>query len=211
MNTAVIKRFSPVSLPASVKERVNAGGWDVVLRYEDEGSRAVGRGSFSSKQMGYSKWIARYGPCFREVSAELSRPMRGDRGMAGQPNESQAGGYVGRSRREPGAPVQEHCATETTDGSCLLALIGENLQPIMEKLTSLDCFPPGKTAPYLVQGPVLHIPMQVVVLAPGVVLMAFSRGYGQAVADAIFGSCREFAIRPGGEIRFTEAIAGGGA
>jgi hypothetical protein len=111
--------------------------------------------------------------------------------------------------KEPGQPVSGHYATETTDGICLLALIGEKLQLIMEKLTPLDCFPRGKVAPYLIQGPVLHIPMQVVVLgsgSPGVVLMAFSRGYGQAVVEAILGSCKEFTIRPGGERKFTDAL-----
>jgi len=36
--------------------------------------------------------------------------------------------------------------------------------------------------------------------------MAFSRGYGQALVEAIFGSCGEFSLRPGGERRFAEAI-----
>ena len=198
MNTEAVKRFSPISLPASAKERMEADGWDVVLRYEDQGS-----GPWVVDLSHRSKWDVQNG--------SLNTVRVFGKSLPNTPGQCSVieGWLVNRMNRvqaamwdiaatEPGPPVKENYATETTDGACLLALIGENLQPIMEKLTTLDCFPPGKTAPYLIQGPVLHIPMQLVVLTPGVVLMAFSRGYGQAVVDALFGSCKEFVIRPGG-------------
>jgi hypothetical protein len=75
----------------------------------------------------------------------------------------------------------------------------------MEKLTSLDLAAPNQNAPYLVQGPVLHIPCQVVVLDKGacpVVLAALSRGYGQSMAHAILESGKDLGLRPAGEKRF---------
>jgi hypothetical protein len=206
MNTVVIRRFSPISLPAAVKERVQAGGYDVVLRCEDEGP-----GPWVVDLSHRTKWDVQNG--------SLDKVRAFGKSLPNSPGQCAVieGWLVNRMNRvqaamwdiaanSPGAPIPEHYATETTDGICLLALVGENLQRVMEKLTTLDCFPPGRTAPYLIQGPVLHIPMQVVVLTPGVVLTAFSRGYGQAVVEALLGSCKEFSIRPGGEKRFMEAF-----
>jgi hypothetical protein len=206
MNTTAIKRYSPISISAPVQERAEAGGWDVVLRYVDEGL-----GPWVVDLSHRSKWDIQ--------NASLDAVRIFGKSLPNTPGECAVieGWLVNRmngrqaamwdiAAEKPGPPLEEHYATETTEGSCLLAIVGDKLRFVMEKLTSLDCFPPGKAAPYLIQGPVLHIPMQVVVFNSRVVLMAFSRGYGQALVEAIFGSCGEFSLRPGGERRFAEAI-----
>jgi hypothetical protein len=208
MNTVAIKRFSPISMPAAAREKTEAGGWDVVLRYENEGS-----GPWLVDLSHRSKWdiqnesldtVRVFGKSLPALPGQCTVI---DGWLINRMNRRQAAAWD-LAAGGPGPPLSENYVTETTDGVCLLALVGENLQGVMEKLTSLDCFPPGKATPYLIQGPLLHIPMQIVVFSAGVVLTAFSRGYGQAVVEALFGSCGEFGVRPGGEKRFTEAMPG---
>jgi hypothetical protein len=95
-------------------------------------------------------------------------------------------------------------ATKLTDALCLLAVTGRDSFAVMEKLTPLDLAAPDRDAPYLIQGPVLQIPAQIVVLRksdPVTILMAFARGYGQAMAEALLDGGKELGLRPGGERR----------
>lgn len=210
MNTEAIKRFSPIALQASPVELAQRDGWDVVLGYEGEKSGPwLVDLSHRSKFDIQSRALDTVTIFGKPVPGTPGECMLAEGWLVNRMNRTQAALWD-LDAHEPGPPVKELFATETTDGQCLLALVGDNLPRVMEKLTRLDCFPPGKATPFLIQGPAVHIPMQVVIFergSTGVVLMAFSRGYGQAVADAIMGSCREFPIRPGGEKRFTEAFA----
>jgi hypothetical protein len=80
----------------------------------------------------------------------------------------------------------------------------------MEKVSSLDLASTKGQPPFLLQGPVLEIPCQVVVLARNneipVILTAFSRGYGQSMAHTILESGNVFGLRPGGENVFRKAL-----
>lgn len=107
-------------------------------------------------------------------------------------------------------PEPEPYFTEVTDGLCLLALVGPGSFPVMEKASSLDLAPPGVEPPFLTQGPVFHVPAQVVVLAregcTPVVLLGFSRGYGRAVAEALLEAGQALGLRTGGEDVFRKAL-----
>jgi glycine cleavage system aminomethyltransferase T len=96
--------------------------------------------------------------------------------------------------------------TDVTDATVFLALIGRNLAPLMEKLTSLDFFHPLNKTPFLLQGPVSHAPCQGVMLASSQdrsgILLTCSRGYARDMVHAILDAGAEFGIRPAGENTF---------
>jgi glycine cleavage system aminomethyltransferase T len=96
--------------------------------------------------------------------------------------------------------------TDTTDTTLFLALAGKQIFSITEKLTSLDFSDPEKKAPFLLQGPVSHVPCQVVVLEKnkdsGTIMLTCSRGYAHDMVNAILKAGEEFGLRPAGENAF---------
>jgi glycine cleavage system aminomethyltransferase T len=97
--------------------------------------------------------------------------------------------------------------TETTDSHGWLAIIGAAASAVMERVTSLDLFAPGRLPPFLTQGPVLQTPCQIVTAGRDGVLIAVARGYGQTFADALLHAGRECGLAPAGEERFTHWVA----
>jgi hypothetical protein len=89
-----------------------------------------------------------------------------------------------------------------------LALVGRGAEvfSIIEKITPLDILSPEKKPPFLIQGPVLHVPCQIVVLGKNdnrfAVLVACSRGYGQSMAEELLDAGSQMGLRPAGEIAF---------
>jgi hypothetical protein len=102
---------------------------------------------------------------------------------------------------------QEKAVTDVTEASALLALVGQNIFSIAEKITPLDLSGPAEQAPVLVQGPVLRLPAKVVILGgkdkQAALLMACSRGYGQSFADAVLDAGSEWGLHPAGEKAFS--------
>jgi glycine cleavage system aminomethyltransferase T len=100
--------------------------------------------------------------------------------------------------------------TDVTDGSMLLALMGPEVFRIMEKVSSLDLSSPAREPPSWIQGPVLHVPCQVVVLGRepdrAALLLACSRGYGPTMAHALLDEGRPWGLRPAGEEAFTRRL-----
>lgn len=94
--------------------------------------------------------------------------------------------------------------TDITDAYCALAVVGPETPRVMEHVSNLDLFKPGRKMPFLTQGPIMHIPAQVVTLDADCVLMSFSRGYGQSFADAILHAASGCGLRPGGERIFNK-------
>ena len=109
---------------------------------------------------------------------------------------------------EGGGIPQEPAFTDTTDGTLFLALVGGDISPITEKLTALDLFDPSRTAPFLVQGPMSHVPCQIVVLdnaaGHGGILFTCSRGYGRDMVSAVLHAGETLGLRPAGEKAFLE-------
>jgi glycine cleavage system aminomethyltransferase T len=89
--------------------------------------------------------------------------------------------------------------TDITDAHCMLAVVGPATPGVMEHVSNLDLFNPSRKMPFLTQGPIMHIPCQVVTLSEECVLISFSRGYGQSFADAILHAASGCDLRPGGE------------
>jgi len=202
-------RRSPVLFDAQPVETRRENGWEVVLSYENEDQGPclvdlshrrkwdIQHASLTTVRPWGIMFPASPGECRVEAGRLLDRI-----------NYTQAAIWH-LTDDGPGA-VPEPYFTEVTDGLCLLALVGQQAFSTMEKVSSLDLADPNSHPPFLVQGPVLHVPCQVVVLGRNgetpVILIAFSRGYGQAMAEALLESGRVFGLRPGGEIVFRKAL-----
>ena len=199
-------RQSPVSFPGAVRLETR-NGFDVVLEYQDQGE-----GPWLVDLSHKAKWDLQDSGLDRLTPWGISLPERPGECLY-QPglllmrlNRTQArvwdlGGEAG--------PVVESCATDVSDTQCLLALCGGNGLELLERITPLDAFSPHRPAPCLVQGPVLHIPCQTVRLTtPGgeALLIAFSRGYGRSMAEALLDACADTGLRPGGEDVFNRLL-----
>ena len=89
----------------------------------------------------------------------------------------------------------------------MLAVLGHGAPQVMEHVSNLDLFRPDRQMPFLTQGPIMHIPCQVVTVDMDCVLMTFSRGYGQSFADAMLHAASGRRLRPGGEGVFTRWLS----
>ena len=96
--------------------------------------------------------------------------------------------------------------TEVTDSFALVALIGDDVPRVFEKVSDLDLKLPAKQNACFLQGPVLDAPAQVLVVSETDssvgLLLAVSRGSGQSVVDVLLDAGAEFGLRPAGEERF---------
>jgi hypothetical protein len=219
MSSQEVFRVSPIRFdapPARVEKRA---GWQVVLAYEGEedgergGAGEKGKGPWLADLSHRSKWDLQNGsldslkPFEKDIPQVPGQCALAEGWLVNRMNRTQAALWD-LAAQNPWTPIPTF-ATETTDGLCLLAFMGQSVFSLMEKLTPLDLAAPHQAAPYLVQGPVLHIPCQVVVLDKGpspVILMAFSRGYGQTMTHAILETGKSLGLRPCGEHRFSERI-----
>ena len=100
--------------------------------------------------------------------------------------------------------------TDVTDATMMLAIIGQDLAPLVEKLTSLDFFNPSNESPFLLQGPLAHVPCQCVMLEKSQnrsgILFTCSRGYAQDMVHAFMAAGAEFGLKPAGESQFQDWI-----
>jgi hypothetical protein len=195
-------RRSPVRFAATPLQQTTRDGWDVVLQYPDEGD-----GPWLVDLSHRARWD------FQDLRLDDHRPLGlpvpptpGDvsvrDGMAiMRMNRTQVALWHLGDGPPPVAPAATPY-TETTDGHCMLAFVGPDLPSVMEHLTNLDLFNPALHVPRLTQGPVLHVPCQVVTFSPECVVMTFSRGYGQPFADAVIESAAPVGLKPGGEEKF---------
>ncbi|MBW1713895.1 MAG: sarcosine oxidase subunit gamma SoxG [Deltaproteobacteria bacterium] len=197
-----VKNVSPIEFPAEPLKTESRDGWEVVISYEGED-----QGPFLVDLSHRAKWD------FQDYNIDSLKPF----GLSLPPNPGEClldkGLLINRMNNtqasiwslagEAPTPPQELAWTELTSGLALVAVVGQEALSVMEKVSRLDLAANGRKPPFLVQGPVLGIPCQVVVLGQagqtGAVLVAFSRGYGQAVAEAFLESCQELGLKPGGE------------
>ena len=197
----MIKRYSPVSFEGNPAQIVMRDGWEVVLAYEEEGA-----GPFVVDLSHVSKWdiqvadlsqIQPQGVAIPEVpgACVLGKGM-----LINSLNQSQASVWH-LSDHNLQIP-DESAYTDITEGFSLLGFLGSDIFSVMEKITALDLQSPQKQRPFLLQGPVLHIPCQVVVLGKDALIIGFSRGYAQSMVEAILEAGRQLRIQPAGELAF---------
>ncbi|OPX40381.1 MAG: hypothetical protein B1H13_07645 [Desulfobacteraceae bacterium 4484_190.3] len=200
-----IQRKSPIGFDREPVQKENWDGWEVAISY------GTGNGPFLIDLSHRSKWDLQ--------DADLSRFQPFGLTIPGNPGQCvyRKGIIINRMNRTQCAiwhlagkqpkPPREPAYTETTDGHTLLAVTGKDTLGVMERITNLDLGAPALTPPCLIQGPILHIPCQVVLFSRGggeaTILFSFSRGYGQTMAEALLDSGKDLGLVPGGELDLT--------
>jgi hypothetical protein len=207
----MILRRSPIAFTSRALQTDTREGWEVVLQYEDEGG-----GPFLIDLSHLPKWdvqdpdLAQIKPCGAEIPGTPGDCAFREGMLIARLNPVQA--LVWHLTTTPPQMPSENALTDTTDASALLALVGETLSCVAEKMTPLDLYDPSKRAPFLLQGPVLHLPVKAAVLGRKdnltALLMACPRGYGQSFADAILDAGSEWELRPAGEKAFSPWMTG---
>ena len=205
-----IKRRSPVSFPVRPKRTEVRDQWTVALEYDGEkdGPHLVDlshREKWDLQDKNVSDMEAfgvkvpqTYGQCAYQDGLVLNRM-----------NRTQTA--IWNLGADPLTPPDHPGFTPTTDTFMCLAVLGKPVFAILEKLSALDFAKPGAIAPFLVQGPVSHVPCQVVVANngpdnPGVVFTC-SRGYAKDMVNAVLEAGEEFGLKPAGEAAFHAWLA----
>ncbi len=195
---STVFRQSPITFDREATEKTTRLGWEVVLKFEGEDG-----GPWLVDLSHLRRWDCQHMQLDSMAPFGLSMPA--EPGQVVFENDK----YIARMNRTQAMIVSfaEDDAIETqnaveftdiTDAYCTLAVLGPEAPRLMEHVSNLDLFKPGRTMPFLTQGPIMHIPAQVVTLDIDCVLMSFSRGYGQSLADAILRAASGYGLRPGG-------------
>ncbi len=204
-----IKRYSPVAFKATPLKSEQRDNWNVILKYRGEGeSPFLVDLSHRTRLDLQSSDLASKKP-FGITIPDVPGQSVFEKGiLVSRMNRTQTSLYHldGDAPDMPSEPEY----TDVTENTVFVALIGEAVFSICEKLTALDFMAPEKEVPFLYQGPFSHVPCQIVTLnrdaeKSGMVLTC-SRGYGKDMIHTILDAGDEFGLRPAGEDRFTQWI-----
>lgn len=204
MSENIIRR-SPVTFtrtPAQTEVRDN---WTVVLEFEDQGDGPwVIDLSHRVRFDLQDREIDKINPWGLNIPDTPGRCSYGNGFLINRMNRTQSSIWH-LAGEKPDFP-DGTAYTDVTDATVFLALIGKNLAPLVEKLTALDFFNPLIEPPFLLQGPLSHVPCQCVMLERSedrsAILFTCSRGYARDMVHAVIEAGAEFGIRPAGENTF---------
>ncbi|MBF0258697.1 MAG: sarcosine oxidase subunit gamma SoxG [Desulfamplus sp.] len=206
-----IKRYSPISFKSSPKRSEARENWTVVMEYDAEGQGPyLVDLSHITRLDVQSSSLDSITPFGITIPAVPCESILQDSILINRMNRIQASVFC-LSGKRPQMPT-ESSYTETTEVGMCMAIIGKDVFSITEKLTSLDFLDPAKKTPFLYQGPMSHIPCQIITLSrdgskSGMIFTA-SRGYGEDMVHAIMDAGAEFGLKPAGEDKFTSWING---
>lgn len=205
-----IPRYSPVTFNSRVRNSEIRGNWEIVLEYQEEGP-----GPWLVDLSHKPRWDLQDSQIDNPSSSGLAVPPRpGDcllkkNRLINRMNRTQAAiWHLGIE--EMNLPDFKGF-TDVTDATVFLALLGPDVFHVAEKLTALDLMNPARTAPFFLQGPLCHVPCQIVILErhadmSGGYLLACSRGYADSMVQAVLLEGQEFGLRPAGETRFANWV-----
>ncbi|HKK90551.1 MAG TPA: sarcosine oxidase subunit gamma SoxG [Desulfobacteraceae bacterium] len=203
-----IVRESPVSFEKTPKRVENRGGWKVAMAYDKETEPCIVDLSHKPRFDLQDGSLSSFHPFGIAVPETPGMSVLENGFLVNRMNRTQASVW-----HLDGSPPQlpdDPAYTDVTDAAMCVAIMGKALFSIGEKLTSLDFLEPGKKAPFLVQGPLFHVPAQIVVLSrkpeSPALIFTCSRGYGRSMVKAIMDAGAEFNLVPAGEERFTTWI-----
>ncbi len=209
--TVEIIRRSPVIFDAPAARTEERDNWKVVMAYEGQGE-----GPWLIDLSHRARWdlqdqeLDKIQPWGVKVPEKPGRCRYENGFLINRMNRTQASIWrlTGDS---PDAP-DNVAYTEVTDATVFLALVGNKLAPLIEKLTSLDFFNPGIEPPFLLQGPLSHVPCQCVMLERTAgrcgILFTCSRGYARDMVHAVLDAGNEHGLKPAGEEVFNRWIDG---
>jgi hypothetical protein len=197
-----IIRRSPVTFDRPAARTEERDNWTVVLEFENQGD-----GPWMVDLSHRARWdlqdraIDGIQPWGASVPDLPGKCAYADGVLINRMNRTQASLWHIRGERR--AIPEGQFFTDVTDSTVFLALIGKNLPLLLEKLTALDFFNPLKNPPFLLQGPLSHVPCQCVMLDKSTdrsgILFTCSRGYARAMVEGILEAGAEFGLRPAGE------------
>jgi hypothetical protein len=200
-----IIRQSPVVFDSRPVKTELRNHWTVVVEYEQEGS-----GPYLIDLSHRARWdfqhedLAKAQPWGIHVPDSPNHCMYKGGILINRMNRTQASIWH-LSGEMPTVP-DDSAFTDVTDATVFLALLGNDIFSITEKLTSLDFLDPIKKVPFLLQGPFSHVPCQIVTLEKNSdktgILMTCARGYAHDMVAAILSAGEEFKLRPAGEGTF---------
>jgi len=206
-----IIRRSPVTFDSTPAQTEMHDSWNVVLEYENQGD-----GPWVIDLCHRPRWdlqdreIDAIQPWGLTIPDTPGRCLYGNGLLINRMNRTQSSLWH-VSGANPDSP-EGTAYTDVTDATVFLALVGKNLAPLVEKLTSLDFFSPLYEPPFLLQGPLAHVPCQCVMLEKSRdrsgILFTCSRGYAQSMVHAVMDAGAEFGLRPAGEKVFHNWLSG---
>ncbi len=201
----VARRSSPVELPSLTSKKEVRNAWEVVLEYEDEGN-----GPFLIDLSHVPKWdvqdsnlskVEPWGGMIPDTPGDCTVQ---DGTLISRLNATQAA--IWHLLQVDPAILRQPAYTDVSDAYALMAVLGKAVFSLMEKLTPLDLATPSKAPPFLLQGPIMHVRCQVLVLGQKgghrAILIACARGYGQSMSQALLDAGMEWGLRPAGETAF---------
>ncbi|WP_419938926.1 2Fe-2S iron-sulfur cluster-binding protein [Candidatus Palauibacter sp.] len=205
-------RRSPVRFDAVPARTQRRAGWNVVLDYESDRAPPDALRRACLVDLSHrARWdvqhrnIGTLRPSGLDVPRRPGEVVVRDGLMINRMNGTQASIWHVGPGATPAMPDGPHY-TDTTDSHGWLALLGGSVPEVLESVTGLDLFEPGRPRPFLTQGPILHVPCQIVTWREDLVLIACSRGYGRTFVEALFESGRRAGLRPAGERIFTDWV-----
>ena len=211
MNTFI--RYSAVVFKADPLETETRNHWPVVLKYKSESD-----GPYIIDLSHTLKWdlqdsrLSQIEPCGIRIPGAVGESIFEKHILINRMNRTQAS--IWHLSQSEAVMPQELAYTDVTESYALLALLGESVFSIMEKVSSLDLLFSANRFPALFQGPVLHVPAQLVVMPGGdtgrLILIACARGYGQSMAQGLLDAGAEWNLCPAGELRFQTWLFGKG-
>lgn len=200
-------RISPIRAERPVSRKEYRNGWEIVTQYEDEGDTPWFIDLSHAQKFDY-----RNTPFSHGRYLDLSLPEK--------PGECRVrGGYISTRLNQQRSLVlnlsqslitviDERLITDVTDAFALLAIIGHSVFDILENVTSLDLFPPGKDPPFVLQGSVLGLRSLLFLLSAKrdnpAILLAVPRGYGLAFSMALLQAGKPWNLSPAGEAAFLD-------
>ncbi len=205
-----IIRRSPLSFEAKPAKTEIRDNWTVVLEYDTEET-----GPYVIDLSHRIRWdlqdadIAEFQPWGINIPETPGQCAFENGILINRMNRTQAS--IWHLTGEKPAKPEGAAYTEVTDATMFLAIFGKKIISILEKLTALDFLDPLKETPFLLQGPLSHVPCQIATLEKtpqkSGILMTCSRGYAGAMMAAILEAGEEFGLQPAGENAFTSWLS----
>lgn len=204
-----IIRQSPVSFKAGIIKTETRNHWPVALEYENENT-----GQYLVDLSHVCRWdvqdkdLGRIKPAGVTIPSKPGESILSGTVLINRMNGTQAS--IWQFAKEIPEIPKESAYTDTSEATVALAILGDKVFSIAEKLTALDLLDPKKKAPFLIQGPMSHVPCQIVILSKeddkqGVIVTC-SRGYAKSMVESILHAGEEFELTPAGENQFLSWI-----
>ena len=202
-----IERISPVIFKSTPVKTERRNNWNVVLEYsaEGDGPYLIDLSHKPRFDLQDSDLAAKT-PFGIELPETPGSSILENGILANRMNRTQVSLYNLGGEDDPSI-MDDFGVTDVTESTLFVALLGNSIFSICEKLTALDFMDPARITPFLFQGPFSHVPCQIVTLnkegdSSGLVLTC-SRGYGKDMIHSILHAGEEFGLKPAGEDRFT--------